>query len=187
MRTFVALIVPALIGSGCIATKPDDESDAGTPVFSAQGQVTGAGGGGTLAVVWSVSTASPDYAYRFGKAAQTGSTSFIVTFTSEPPDEALNSDGIGVGYVVLFPLGTVLPNGELPSDLVPLGFTAQHAIIYRKPDADPQRWWSGQFPTGYSCGICVPPASGQTLEGYEPTACTSLALVLNPADACEWS
>jgi hypothetical protein len=186
-RLSAALGLGALIGSGCVVAPKDDDADAGKPVFSAQGHVSGAGGGGVLAVVWSVTTASPDYAYRFGKAAQIGSASFIVSFSSEPPDAALNSDGIGVGYVALFPVGSVLTDGELPSDLTLLGFTARHAIIYRKPGSEPQRWWSSQFPPGYACGLCAPPPAGQSFEGYKPTVCTSLELVLSPGDSCSWT
>jgi hypothetical protein len=186
-RSIATLVASALIGSAGCAVVPTDDGDGGTPVFKAQGHVTGAGGGGVLAVVWSVTTASPDYAYRFGKASPIGGTSFIVTFSSEPPDDALNSDGIGVGYVALFPVGTVLSDGELPNDLVPLGFTTRHAIIYRKPGLDSERWWSSRFPAGYSCGVCAPPPSGQTIDGYEPTICTSLELVLSPIDACIWT
>ena len=103
-----------------------------------------------------------------------------------PPPEALNADGIGVGFVALFPLGTVLGEGMLDPELVPLGFTNQHAIIYKAPDAESERWWSGQFKEGYSCGKCAPPPAGQTFEGFTPASC-SLTLELNPSDSCNWT
>jgi hypothetical protein len=186
-RSLAALGVLALAGTGCTVVPTNDDNDAGAPVFTAHGQVTGAGGGGVLAVVFSVTSGNPDYAYRFGKAAVTGGKSFIVSFSSEPPAAALNSDGIGVGYVALFPLGSLLADGELPSDLIPLGYTAQHAIIYRQPESKAERWWSGQFPSGYGCGVCAPPPAGQTLEGYKPAVCSSLELVISPGDDCKWS
>lgn len=187
MHRFRLLLLAAPFVAGCTVLPPQDDADASTePIFKAPGTVSGAGGGGVLAVVWSVTTESPDYAYRFGKAESLGGTSFVASFTSEPPDEALNADGIGVGFVALFPLGTVLADGKLDADLVPLGFTSQHAIIYKKPEAKSERWWIGQFPEGFSCGACAAPPAGETFEGYKPAAC-SLSLVINPSDSCNWT
>lgn len=181
------LCIALFATTACTVIPETDDADAGEPVFSATGTVSGAGGGGVLAMVWSVPSADPDYAYRFGKAEVFSSTAFAVSFFSAPPAEALNADGIGVGYVALFPLGTEVPEGKLPTSLQPFGFTTQHAVIYRKPEADSDRWWIGPFPEGYSCGSCKAPAAGQTLEGYGPAGCSALVLVTSPGDWCTWA
>lgn len=184
----VALAAAGLLSLACSVTEAGDDADGGDGGFSAQGQMTSATDG-VLAMIWSVPSATPEYAYRFGSVTAVSPTSFIVSLPSAPPDDAVNADGIGVGVVVLFQPGTQVPAGKLPQSLgsAVLGFTAQHAIVYRKPGASSERWWADGFEDGLSCGKCSPPPAGEAFDGFVPTSCSSLALVLNPAQSCDWT
>jgi hypothetical protein len=188
MKTSRGVALWSMLASvACTVIPETDDADAGPPIFKAEGNVSGAGGGGVLATIWTVSSDSPDYAYKFGKTSATGGTSFFVSFSAVPPDAALNSDGVGVGVVALFPLGTAISEGKIDNLPSPLGFTTQHAIIYKKPGSTSERWWIGQFEDGFSCGACAPPPAGQSFEGYKPTICSGLELVLSPQDSCSWT
>jgi hypothetical protein len=185
VRSFVAILMLGL--SGCVQLQPDEDADAGV-VFYAQGQ-TNSTTAGIPAVLWGVSSASPAYSYRFGKVEPISAASFIANFTSEPPEEALNSDGIGVATVVLFQQGSTIPNGKQPDGFGSqvLGFTAQQAILYKKPGSTTERWWGAGIEEGFSCGRCAAPPSGETTEGYTPTICSELLLEVAPQDACDWN
>jgi hypothetical protein len=185
VRTFVAVLV--VCASGCVQLQPEEDADAGV-VFYAQGH-TNSNTVGIPAVLWGVASASPAYSYRFGNVEPLSATSFIANFTSEPPDDALNSDGIGVATVALFQQGSTIPNGKQPEGFGSqvLGFTAQQAILYKKPGSTPDRWWGAAIEEGFSCGRCAAPPSGETTEGYTPTLCSELLLELAPQDACDWN
>ena len=173
--------------TGCYQL-PKDDADAAAVSFYAQGKVTSPTTG-LPAVLWGVASANPGYSYQFGEVTGLSATSFIASFRGDPPDDALNSDGIGVAVVGLFQPGTSLPAGKLPDGFGAqlIGFTSQHAIIYKKPGTTPDRWWGAAFDEGWSCGRCAAPPSGESLQGYAPTLCSDLVLEAHPIDACDWN
>jgi hypothetical protein len=136
-----------------------------------------------------VTTGSPDYSYAFGGGSSTGRT-FSLDFPGDPPAEALNSDGVGVGAIVLTATTDSVPTGRLVDDSwttwTVYGASGGYAVIYRAADATDLRWWIDPFPTGYSCGRGVGAPPGETFDGFEPADCDSVVLEINDLDAIEF-
>ena len=114
----------------------------------------------------------------------------MLTMSADPPAQAINSYGIGVGLVVLVDAGTQLPDGMIEeSQLTPLGFSTGYGIIWKNP-AGPAVSWSVPFPAGYACGRCVR-ATGSGFDTFEPVACSlfQVEAAADPSmlDACNWT
>src|SRR5262245_4092006 len=162
--------------------------DAGTGAIS--GTVVGPmAAAGPVAVVWGVDGVGHDYAYKFGDGTATATT-FTVPELRDPPMTARTqgaSVDIGIGFVVLLRPGESLAEGMLTSDLDPVGYTYQYAVIFRgAADAGTRVAWTGQFSVGMSCGKCVDASTG--FDTFEPVDCTKLVIDTDPtARPCNWN
>lgn len=190
----------ALIGIPCVACSGDGTGDGALPDGPVSGSVTGSQipHEAKAVVIWSVTSGSPDYAYKFGEGASRDAK-FSVNFDGQIPAEAINSYGVGVGLIALVPPATTLPDGKLdgahdgnPSskELTPLGITSQYAIIY-KTDTAKDFKWSTSFPAGLSCGVCVPAPEGEVFDSFEPIDCDKLKIetASDPTSihSCNWT
>jgi hypothetical protein len=192
-RLSLGFTLPALACFAC-SSSDNHEEGAETP-DTVRGALVGstAPASGKVAIIWSVSSGSPDYAYVFGEGTSTG-TRYIVTPEGPPPEEALNRYGVGIGVLALFPKDTELPEGKLDEDAMPepLGISQDHAIIWRAADATGPEW-SSSFPAGYSCGVCVRvPDSGDGVfhgfDSFEPEDCSKVDIAVGSSgDACNWT
>jgi len=138
---------------------------------------------GDVFVVWAVSSGSPDYLYVSG-SGQLTEPGFELELPATLPDEAINSYGLGVGLIVLLPSGTAPPAGRMSDateaslDTTVIGATPRYAVIYRKPGTTGLTGWMDAFPEGYSCGVGVPAAAGETFDSYAPVDCSMVELVI---------
>jgi hypothetical protein len=172
------------------AVSVDAQVDApsGPGAFSVMGTVgTGAPATGLTVVVWVVSSGSPDYIYKFGEGSSTGAQ-FIVSMSTVPPAAAINSYGIAVGLVAVLAAGTAIPADGMIDEMVldGAGYTPDHAIIYKAPDANPSTPWMMAFPVGYSCGQCVP-ATGGGFDTFVVTTCSTVEVDMTPTSGCNWT
>ena len=190
----IRLLLLAIVGgAGC------EHAKAGpTPGQTLSGSVDAAvqGEGLTAAVFWEVATGSPDYAYKFGEGIVTNGR-FSITLPGDPPTEAINSFGIGVGIVVVLAPGVTLPDGRLAPDVLAadiVGISARNSVIWRAKTLDlpesgpPPNWWPLGFPQGLACGACTPRPDGGSFDGFAPTACDQLQIsAVNTASVCNWT
>lgn len=121
-------------------------------------------GEGRLALSW----AEPELGLVHGSGRlDEGKLSLSV---SDRPPRAAFHRGLAIAELVLLApdaavnLGRPLQVESVASDLV---------LIYRAPDAV-DRWWSAEFPEGYSCGQAQIGADGEV--GYAPVSCRGLRL-----------
>jgi hypothetical protein len=164
-------------------------------VFEAQGKVSAASGkalpdSADLSVLWNVSSGSPDYLYSYGGGSAT-TDGFDVSFDADPPAEALNSYGVGVGIVVAMPSGQGVAAGKVSDatmdtlDKTAVGATGQHAIIFKKAGATEPAWISA-FPDGYSCAKGVP-ATNDGFDTYAPADCAEVVLTVDELDNIDFT
>lgn len=193
----VLLALFLLVGCG------DDGGGGGTPDAAVDSSGSGDSGGGgafsvtgvvngmapantNVAVIWVVSSGSPDYAYKYGDGSVAGAT-FTASFAAAAPAAALNNGTIGVGIVVQLAPGTTAPDGmfdEATFDTA-TGFTPLHSIIFKVDGATGVDWIEA-FPTGYSCGMCV--QNGTGFDGWAPTDCSNVTIEQGlTAEACNWT
>jgi hypothetical protein len=173
-------------GSGSSSSGSSSSSSGGGGTLAVNGKITAAPGKMVPAmagveVAWSVSSGSPDYLYVFGAGPTSGNT-FSLSLDKAPPVEALNSYGIGVGIVFLFPASNTVPEGNAgKGDIIflnGLGAAGRYAVIYKAPGATDLSW-SGAFAEGYSCGKGAPPPPGQTFEIFTPVDCSEVEVVVD--------
>src|SRR5690349_12176185 len=107
-----AILITVLALAGCgddAATQPDAAETIDAPAvtidaptggpFTATGTVVATGGAtvpatGHVMAMWTVSSGSPDYIYKFGDGTATGAT-HTLSFPSLPPTAALNLGATG--------------------------------------------------------------------------------------------
>jgi len=196
--TRAALLV-ALLAGGC-GGGSGGGVDAGNPdapagAFDFAGPVSGATppASAKVIVIWTVSSGQ-DYSYKYGEGTSSG-TQYVVSLAADPPPaEALNTldtSSAGVGFLLLVPADTVVPDGvvdetQLPT---PLGASARHAIIWRNDGTDQFLPWTADFPSGeYACGACVDSTTG--FDSYTPVDCTEVDIQsgdLAALDFCNWT
>jgi hypothetical protein len=135
-----------------------------------------------------VSSGSPDYAFKFGEGSVTGAK-YVVSLDGDPPAEALNRYGIGIGVLALVDAQVAIPEGKVDEatfDAV-LGLSPRHAVIWRAEGAQDLSW-SGAFPRGYSCGRCVDAPEGETFDSFEPVECSGIEIQMGQVDGvCNWT
>lgn len=165
------------------------QADSGSG-FAVGGTLTAAAGkevpaSAKLLVIWSVSSSSPDYLYKFGEGSSSGST-FGLQLETPPPAAALNNGQLGVGLLVLMPADSVVADGQLAdadAELAKaLGAAGQYAIIHKANAQVTGRDWAARFPVGYSCGKGVAATSGETFDSFEPVSCASIGVTVDDID-----
>ncbi|RYE95097.1 MAG: hypothetical protein EOO75_00175 [Myxococcales bacterium] len=179
------VLLAGALSAGC----KDDHFDQGDIVV--RGRVSGLEAGRTAraAIIWTISPDGPDYAYGQGDADADG---FEVRLLNVPPESALNAGKVGVGLITLVADGGTVPVGSLAEETTAalVGVSARTALIYRQGDPPAGMPWASNFPGGLSCGRCVPPREGETVETYEPIACPSVEVLAATAftadDVCRW-
>jgi hypothetical protein len=196
----IGLLVLALVGgAGCEHAKTGTAPDAGTTALhTISGTVDAAvrGEGLTAAIIWEITSGSPDYAYKFGEATVTNGR-FSITLPGDPPAEAINSFGIGIAVIVVLAPGVTFPDGKLAANVFSthvVGISARNSVIWRSkslnlPDSGPPPdWWPLGFPQGFACGACTPRPDGGSFDGFAPTACDQLQIsVFDTATVCNWT
>jgi hypothetical protein len=206
LSRLIGLFLLVLVGGvGCEHTKVSTRPDAGTtpdanavPGLTVSGTVDEAvqGEGQRAAIIWEVSSGSPDYAYKFGEGTVTQGR-FSITLPGDPPLDAINSFGIGVGFVVVLASGVMVPDGKIAADIFEkfvVGISARNSVIWRAkslalPDpGPPPDWWPLGFPEGFACGVCTPRPDGGSFDGFVPTSCAELGVsVPVTQDVCNWT
>lgn len=176
-----------------------------TVPLSVQGLVTAMPGAivpgeGKVLVIWAVAAGSPDYSYKYGEGASSG-TSFTLTLPTAPPEEALGDYSpaglgqLGVGLLSLVPSDFQLPDGRV-TDLEAIraarvGVSRRHAIIWRAgPWEQSELGWPSSFPDGqYACGRCVED-DNDFFDNYEPVDCAEVEILVGDLDTvepCNWT
>jgi len=181
LRTATALLL-------CFSYACGDEDDVGSGGVSLSGSITGEAPptAAKVSVVWSVSSGSPDYAYVFGDGDFSGGQ-FTLNFVEKPPVEALNSYGVGVGFVVLVPDDVEISEGVLDDESLPIqGISNDHSVLWIAPAASGPDW-AEDFDTGYGCGACVPAAEGETFDSFEPVSCDEVVIDTGDVGVCNWT
>jgi hypothetical protein len=145
--------------------------------------------GGKVVVIWSVSSGSPDYSYSFGSGSSQG-TQVFVSFSGNPPAEALNSGVLGIGIVAVVESSVVVPEGRLSKDTFgSLAFVSpRHAVVFRGAyDAGLRSGWDKDFPQGFACGECVDQDAG--FDSFRVVDCSTIKLVPYSKDVkfCNWT
>lgn len=135
-------------------------------------------------VIWGVSSASPDYSYVFGEGTVHAGGHFTVTFTTNPPDDALNNDRLGVGLIIATTDQT-LGQGQVPSDYTfPgfLGMSEDHSVVFVNTSfgAPGVRPWESGFTSGYNLGEVQRSSTG--LDAFRRVALTAARLVIDALD-----
>jgi hypothetical protein len=205
----VALAALLLITAPACEEDSSETPDAGTQVpdsgqpdagsgFSAGGSLTPGPGkqvpeSAKPVVLWSVSSGSPDYLYKFGEGTSSGAT-FALSLPTPPPAEALNRAELGVGVVLLMPTSFSQADGryedeDLFFDAV-IGAAGQYAIIYKANEQVASPSWVSLFPVGYSCGKGVEAPAGSSFDTFEPVSCASINITVDDAanfDFVNWT
>lgn len=152
-----------------------------------------------LFVLWDVSSSSPDYAYAWGSGDVSDGV-LSLSLDSRPPVEALNSYGLGVGFLIAVRSGNVPASGKFDFDALRdevTGVTARHAIIYidrALQDAALREWedngeldklerarghWMFDFPEGYACGEGRDAPPGEVFDSFVPVDCDQMRIVFD--------
>ena len=165
-------------GDSLVDASPPDTAAPDAPVspsaFSFVGKVDPAlPADAVIVVAWPVFLASPDYLYKYGEGHRTGPT--LTTGVPGVLPEAARNAGFGVGLVVEFPAGTVIPDGVVNESgtAAPLGSSLRQGIVYRAEGVTDPAWLTA-FPVGYSCGQCVD--RGPEMDSFRPIACSEVTL-----------
>ena len=111
----LAYVTIRLLTSGLLATAGCEDNQPSTPpLHTVSGSVdaTVPSEAQTAVIIWEVSSGSPDYVYKFGEGTAADGR-FSITLSSDPPAEAINSYGLGVGLVAVLVPGVTLPEGRV--------------------------------------------------------------------------
>ena len=159
------------------------------PVIISGGTLGGPPQSDTAIIIWTVTSGSPDYIYKYGQGMTSASgTSYSYTITlpgTPPPPEAINSYGVGVGIVAILPQGVSIADGIVDDrDLENANVSRRHAVIWRESGASVVEWVNG-FSDGFSCGICQ---DGEGFDIYVPAPCDEVDVdVSRPEEFCNWT
>jgi hypothetical protein len=198
IRLGLFAVLIASLCSGCSgdpekAVPGDGGPDSGNGGTSVNGLVAGdhVPEGAKAVVVWSISSGSPDYAFKYGEGSSSGSK-FTVTLSADPPAEAINSYGVGVGVVALVPASATVPEGKVTGEqLELLGLSASYAVIWKAEAASGVNGWMKTFPSGFACGRCVPAPSGESFDSFTQVDCSQVQIDapsdLNTLHSCNWT
>jgi hypothetical protein len=188
--------VVALWSAGCGSSPRDNHGlpdapvadasapDAATPRYSADVVGSAVPAEATVFMVWIVVSGSPDYLYKFGDGASAGGH-YTASLSGPLPAEAINADGIAVGFFGLVPKNTHFADGKVDSNAlesVVIG-ASRNGLVFRTKDAQ-VTGWRAAFPAGeVSCGRCVAGPTPGSQETLEPAPCSEVAITTG-AQAC---
>ena len=156
---------PVLVLAAC--------NGAGSLDFTIDGNVSGAGAptAGMVIVSWQLSGQTATSTFGQGSATK---TAFSVDLANDPPPQAINADGVGVGVFVLAAGGANIGN------------SADYAVIWRDvSNATPAHPWEANFGARYSCAHCVRGGAG-ALDSFELTPCANVTIVVPAGTTCTW-
>jgi hypothetical protein len=189
--SWLLLALSAVIGCESSSPRPTSGGAVSGSVDEAVG-----GEGRTAALIWMVSTGSPDYAYKLGEGT-IAKGKFSITLAGDPPAEAINSFGLGIAMVLVPPPGEAWPDGRLPQSVFNstiAGISARNSVIWRTKSLDfgdagiPADFWGSDFPPGLSCGVCTPAPPGSSFEEFAPSACDQLRIsAYAQEEVCDWT
>ena len=196
----LAYLTTGLLTSGLLATAGCEANEPSTPVVrtvSGSVDTTVPGEARTAVIIWEVSSGSPDYVYKFGEGTVSGGR-LSITLPSDPPAEAINSYGLGVGLVAVLVPGLMLPDGKVAAGIsaadILAGVSPERSVIWRAETFDfggatpPADFWPLDFAPGLSCGACTPAPDGGSFEGFAPAACDGIQVTaFGTADICDWT
>ena len=191
LRSLLLLAPTAFTGCASPKTAPAQGVVVSGSVDDAVG-----GEGRTAAIIWMVSSGSPDHAYKFGEGTIANGR-FSITLPGDPPAEAVNSFGLGIAMVLVPPPGVTWPDGKLDASVFGpdiAGISARDSVIWRAKSFDfgdaapPPDWWPLSFPPGLSCGTCTPAPDGGSFDGFAPFACDQLQInAYGTVEVCNWT
>jgi hypothetical protein len=142
---------------------------------------------------WLVVSGSPDYVYIVGEGkVNMADSTFKVTFTKLPPDEALNQEGsyrLGVGIITLTTDRTITEGRYRTNDadsLIRNGFLGgapDYAVIYTRGEPV-SATWPALFDPGFNTGRGVrkPPQ----MDEFAPAAPGSVELIIDDISKLKW-
>lgn len=179
------------------AADPPEPDAAPTAAFILEGDVVGPEipADAEVVVGWMVTSDGPNYAYKWGDGSSTGPRYVFSLPDEAPPDRAINDYGdgrrIAVGFAILVPTGTDLPDGVLDpeADVTVLGGSPT-PIIWREGNLGGHLDWANAFKeAAYQCGRCLPAEEGENYDGFEPSDCVRELEIEAPPpdDGCNWT
>lgn len=186
-----ALVLCALVGCGGSASRglPDAAADA-PAADAATGQYMGDVVGSmvpaeaSVLVIWIVVSGSPDYIYKFGAGTSTGAR-YMASLPGALPAEAINSNGLAVGFLGLVPKNAQIADGKLDQNVLdPLILGAsRNGIVFRTADSQ-LTGWPAAFRAGeLACGRCITNTTGGN-DTLEPAPCTELTIGTTNVQSC---
>lgn len=193
--TFVAALVAACSsGSGEVpSTSGGASSSGGGGPGSLQAVATNDSpappSGAKVALLWQVSSGSPDYLYA--QNAGTTQAEKVTLSASVPPADALNAGKIGIAFVTVFDSATTLADGKIDEktyESSALAISPEYAVIYRATtDTVLKNGWDANFPQGYACGKCQRAETG--FDTFVPVSCSEIRLVplSSKPKVCNWT
>lgn len=139
---------------------------------------------GEISVIWQISSASPDYTYVSPGVIR--DTAFAVELPIALQQEAVNSYGVAVGVMTVFPAGAAPAPGVVSADVelnTPAGISENHAVIYKTADANDEiLGWSSEFSTGYSCGLVQRAENDNSFDSFTPVSCNEVIIRVGDID-----
>lgn len=205
MAMLMAMLMASTLGCGGVTTEQNTAdasasvdanradaalADASVGLLSISGMINGEIPEGSLVVViWSVTSGSPDYTYKFGQGVSSGN-SFTVVFPKDPPVEALNAMDLGVGVVLTFPPNTSIADGIVDNALLnsSIGASPEGAIIFRKSGTLDISWASNFSIGTYECAQCS--RNGNPFDDWKFKNCGSITVDvgdLSSHNFCNWT
>ena len=134
-------------------------------------------------VAWNVISGSPDYTYVYGEGSlDLAAKTFSVELPDNPPAEALNSSGLGVGLIIFTNDAQIKVGDKITGSLSIVGGAPAHSVIFIRENATNLATYSDGWPTrfvvGYSVGegYDVP---NTVFDGFRPAANTGVIAQTN--------
>jgi hypothetical protein len=170
----------AALAAGCVSSGGAAfEVDGAATVLSPQR--------GTVVALWEIRT-TPDtsYFYKYGEGLRDG-PGFTLGWDADPPADAIGGDGIGVAFFALLPDATVVPDGMIYLDELPIyGLSADHAVVYKTSTATATGpAWGAPLLPRFSCVRCVRSQAG-TGDSFELTPCANVTIGGPTGSLCDW-
>jgi len=172
-----ALAASAALAAGCVSSGGAAfEVDGAATVLTPQR--------GAVVALWEIRTASDSYFYKYGEGLRDG-PGFTLGWDADPPAEAIGGDGIGVAFFALLADATVVPDGMVYLDELPIyGLSSDHAVVYKTSTATGPAWSTPLLPR-FSCVRCARSQAG-TGDSFELTPCANVTIGGPAVPLCDW-